>query len=138
METGLKRKLIAGITIVTLVGIATIGQVGESKAEADGTWVNDQLAENNAAISGAGYEKKEEIKQNANGDIKDTINGKLEPKVKTAEEELQEMLDEYYRLKLEGLESSDEYKYLEEQISITKKSIYDRYVKEVDAIFAGQ
>lgn len=138
MEIGLKRKLIAGITIVTLVGIATLGQVGGNKAEADGTWVNDQLAENNAAIAGAGYEKKEEIKQNANGDIKDTINGKLEPKVKTAEEELQEMLDEYYRLKLEGMTESPEYKYLEEQIEKTKLSILDRYKKEIDTIFAGQ
>lgn len=133
-----KRILVIGGTLLTLVGVATVGQVGgNGEAEASGTWVNDQLATNNKSIAGAGYEKKEELIQSSDEDIKNTINGKLDGKVKTAEEELQEMLEQYYQMKLDGLESSAEFKYLEQQIAITKKSIYDRYVKEVDAIFAG-
>ncbi|MEI2465135.1 hypothetical protein [Niallia taxi] len=139
MNMRAKKLLVVGGTLLTLAGVAVVGQVGgNSEAEASGTWVNDQLAANNKTIANAGYEKKEEIIKSSDEDIKNTINGKLDGKVKTAEEELQEMLDQYYQMKLDGLEDSEEYKYLEQQIAITKKSIYDRYVKEVDAIFAGK
>jgi len=138
METGLKRKLVIAGTILTLVGVATLGNAGGNSAKADETWVNDQLAANNKVIANAGFAKKEELKKNANGDIKATINGKLSPELEKAQSELEKMLEEYYKMKLDGLTDSDEYRFLEQKIYETQNSILDRYKKEIDTIFAGQ
>lgn len=138
MKIGLKRKLVIAGTILTLVCVATLGNAVGNSAKADETWVNDQLAANNKVIANAGFTKKEELKKNANGDIKASINGKLSPELEKAQSELEKMLEEYYKMKLDGLTDSDEYRFLEQKIYETQNSILDRYKKEIDTIFAGQ
>ncbi|MFS0657483.1 hypothetical protein AB1L07_02495 [Niallia alba] len=136
----LKRNLIGAGLVLVLGGVAVVGNIGElsETASADESWLPGQLAENNAKIAKAGFEKKEEIKSNANGDIKETINGKLSPELEKAQSDLEKMLEEYYQMKLDGLDSSPEFTYLEEAIKTTQASILDRYKKEIDTIFAGQ
>lgn len=139
MRTGLKRVLGMTGLVLALGGVAVVGNIGgNSSASADESWLSEQVAENNRAIAGAGYNKKEEIKSNAEEDIKETINGKLSPELEQAQLDLEKMLDEYYQLKLDGLTESDQYKYLEQKIQETQASILDRYKQEIDSIFAGQ
>lgn len=139
MKTGLKRVLGMTGLVLALGGVSVVGNIGgNSSASADESWLSQQVAENNATIAKAAFNKKEELKGNATSDIKNTINGKLSPELEKAQSDLEKMLEEYYQMKLDGLESSPEFAYLENAIKTAQESLADRYKKEIDTIFAGQ
>jgi hypothetical protein len=52
--------------------------------------------------------------------------------------DLEKLLDQYYQMKLDGLEGTQAYKDLEAQIAAIKQSVYDRYTKEIVQVFASQ
>lgn len=61
----------------------------------------------------------------------------LSPEIQAQQDELQRLLEEYYQMKVDGLESTAEYKELENQIEIIKQDVLTRYKSEIDSAFDG-
>ena len=77
--------------------------------------------------------KTEELaKQDLTGQIKTVLN----PKIAEEQAELERLLEEYYRLKVLGLENSPEFKKVESDIEKIRTNAYNRFKADIDAMFA--
>lgn len=107
-----------------------------TKATTD--WKTDAINSANSVLGESGYNKKEELKSQASTDINAKVTEDIGTEVDTQKADLEKLLDQYYQMKIDGLENTQTYKDLESQIATIKQSIYERYTKEIDAIFASQ
>jgi hypothetical protein len=121
---------VVGVTLA-LGGIFAIG----SAVGATSDWKNEVVIEASRQIGGAGFEKKEEILTNA--DIGSQMKQVLQPTIQQQEDELARLLEEYYNMKLQGLQDTPEFKEIEQQIEQIKVNVYERYRKEIDDAFEG-
>lgn len=124
-----KVALTAALVFVLLFGGLFVG----SKIGANSSWTSEIATFANQQINAAGHAKKEELK---NSDITEQMKLMLDPKIAEEQAELERLLEEYYKMKLAGLESSPEFKKLEADIEVIRKNSYNRYVKEIDLLFA--
>ena len=60
----------------------------------------------------------------------------LDPKIAEEQAELERLLEEYYRMKVEGLTDSPEFKKVEADIEKIRQNAYNRFTKEIDTLFA--
>lgn len=125
-----KKKVVltAVLVLVLLFGGLFIG----SKIGANSSWTSEIATFANQQINAAGFAKKEELK---NSDITAEMKMMLDPKIAEEQAELERLLEEYYKMKLAGMESSPEFKKLEADIEIIRKNSYNRYIKEIDTLF---
>lgn len=122
--------LVVAIVAAFLIGGIFIGsQIGASSG-----WSNELTSEVNKQLGAVGFEKKEEILQS---DITAEMKEVLDPKIAEEEAALKKMLEEYYELKLQGLENSPEFAELEKKIEQIRLSIFNRYKVEIDSMFNG-
>ena len=128
MKNTKKVLLIVGLLLVFLVGGMFLG----SKIGANSSWTNEVLSEANKQISAAGYAKKEELKKQ---DITGNMKQMLDPKIAEEQAELERLLEEYYKLKLAGLENTEEFRKVELEIEKIKTIIFNRYKTEIDLLF---
>lgn len=127
-----KSTKIAGIVLGLGVMFSTGAIVG-----ANVDWKTSVESEANRRIAAAGYHKREEIKAKA-GDLSQQMLDALNPKIQAEQDELTRLLEEYYQLKIKGLTESEDFRLLEQKIEQIRNNQYERYKKEIDAIFAGQ
>lgn len=123
-----KVALTAALVFVLLFGGLFVG----SKIGANSSWTSEIATFANQQINAAGFAKKEELK---NSDITESMKVMLDPKIAEEQAELERLLEEYYKMKLAGLESSPEFKKLESDIEVIRKNSYNRYIKEIDLLF---
>jgi hypothetical protein len=133
MEMGkkYKKKIVVGLVLVCVFGLGTI-------AGAASDWFTNGVNKANSEIGSAGYNKKEEIKANAEADIAAKVDAEISKTIDAKELELQQLLEEYYQIRINGLTDSTRYKELETKIEAIKKSVYERYRNEIDLLFDGQ
>ncbi|WP_144509882.1 hypothetical protein [Bacillus sp. FJAT-22090] len=129
MKNTKKVLLVVALLLVFLVG----GLFAGSKIGANSSWTNEIVTLANKQISAAGFAKKEELKQR---DLTDNMKQMLDPKIAEEQAELERLLEEYYRLKLEGLEDSPEFKKVESDIEKIRTNVFNRYKEELDLLFA--
>jgi hypothetical protein len=130
-------KIAIGATLT--LGVFSAGLFSSSvftKATTD--WKTDAINAANSSLGSTGYTEKEKLKASATTDINATVQGAIGDDVEAQKAELQKMLNDYYNLKLAGMTETQSFKDLEIQIKGIQKSIYDRYTKELDAVFATQ
>lgn len=125
-----KKKVVltAILVFVLLFGGMFVG----SKIGANSSWTSEIATIANQQINAAGFAKKEELKgQNITNEMKQM----LDPKIAEEQAELERLLEEYYRMKLAGMEGSPEYVQLEKDIEKIRLNSFNRYKAEIDAIF---
>lgn len=125
-----KKKVIltAVLVFVILIGGMFVG----SKIGANSSWTSEIATIANQQINAAGFAKKEELK---NSDITEQMKTMLDPKIAEEQAELERLLEEYYRMKLAGLEGSPEYIQLEKDIEKIRLNSFNRYKAEIDLLF---
>jgi hypothetical protein len=123
-------KIIGGVLIASLI----FGVGNFTGASTD--WQTTSFLKANDIISGAGFDKKEEIAGNAQADILKKIDSEIGETIETESAELQRLLDQYYKMKLENLDQSPEFLALEKRIAEITDGAYARFKAEIDALFA--
>lgn len=116
------------IAVVLLIGGMFVG----TKMGANSNWTNEVATIANQQINAAGFAKKEELK---NRGLTDSMKMLLDPKIAEEQAELERLLEEYYRLKLSGMENTPEFEQLEKDIEKIRVNSFNRYAKEIDALF---
>ncbi|MEX0596603.1 MAG: hypothetical protein WD512_08885 [Candidatus Paceibacterota bacterium] len=122
----------ASIILTVLILVSGAFYVG-SNTKATFSWDTEVINNANSEIGKAGYDKKNEIIENA--DIASEMAAILDPKLEAEKAELQDLLDQYYQMKLDNLSESAEFKEIEARIEIIKQNIYNRYTAEIDLLF---
>jgi len=117
-------------TLITVILGAMFG-LG-TYAGANNTWQAEVINEANSRIGSAGYHKRDEIVEY---NIGDQMKQALDPKIKQYEDELAQMLEEYYQLKIQGIIDGEEITSLEIQMEAKKQEIFERYSADIDAMF---
>jgi hypothetical protein len=69
-------------------------------------------------------------------DITQTLDGEVTSTVDANAEELRRLMEEYYRMKLEGLSDTPEFRALEQKIEELMLGVYGSYKTQVDNAFA--
>jgi molecular chaperone GrpE (heat shock protein) len=123
-----KKKIVTGIGLVSIFAVGTY-------TGANSSWFTTAINDANSKISQAGWDKKEEIIIKSPEDINKKVQELTGAEIDTKSAELQKMLEDYYQLRLSGLENSPEYLELEKQIEEIKNFSYERFKAEIDAIF---
>jgi hypothetical protein len=101
-------------------------------------WQTNAINNANSTLGAAGYDKKNALINGATADISNKTQQDLGAEVDQQKADLEKLLDEYYQMKLNGLEGTQAYKDIESQIAAIKESIYQRYTAEIDKVFASQ
>jgi hypothetical protein len=126
-----KKIIVIGIGLVSIFAIGTY-------TGANSSWFTTAINDANSKISQAGWDKKEEIIIKSAEEIDQKVQESIGFEIDTQSAELQKMLEDYYQMRLDGLENSPEYLELERQIEEIKNGAYDRFKLEIDAIFDSQ
>jgi len=127
----MKKKL---LFVAILVTVLITGLFLGSKSGASSDWSNELTSEVNKQLGAVGFQKKEEILQS---DITAEMKEVIDPKIAEEEADLERMLQEYYEMKLAGLQDTAEYAELEAKIETIKMNIYNRYIQEINLMFEG-
>jgi hypothetical protein len=119
-----------------ILGLGVVFAVGNLTSNASLDW--KQNAENRAfnALLDARDEIQGDILDNTASDIDTTIQDGISDTVDTSADELKRLMEEYYRMKLEGLTDSPEFTALETKIDTLMMNVYGGYKTEVDKAFA--
>lgn len=127
-------KVIIGTGLVVTLSIG--GLFANNKYGASDSWVNQIISQAGDDMALTGFNKTEELL--SDGSITGQMKIMLDPEIAAQQKELERLLEEYYRMKIEGLTDTEEYKAVEEQIARIKETTLNHYKKEIDAAFAGQ
>jgi hypothetical protein len=134
-------KKVLKVSGVVLVGALVFGGgffANQVKTNATTDWKTDATNAANSALGQSGYNEKEKLKSSAPNDINNVVQNKINAEVQAQQADLQNLLDQYYQDKLNGLTDTAEFKSLEAQIVQIKENIKDRYTAEIDQVFASQ
>ncbi|MCM3387272.1 hypothetical protein M3649_03885 [Ureibacillus chungkukjangi] len=125
---------VAGLVLAmgTILGLCMVFLPNESEVGANSDWTNEVLTEANVSIGNAGFNKKEELKGRS---VTESVKSTLNPMIEEEKKELEQMLEDYYNLQLQGLTDTEEYRILETKIEALKQSIFNRYKSEIDLLF---
>ena len=120
------------LSMVTILGLCVVFIPNESEVGASSDWTNEVLTEANASIGSAGFNKKESLKEQS---ITENVKETLSPMIEEEKKELEQMLQDYYDMQLQGLTDTEEYRILEGKIEELKISVFNRYKSEIDQLF---
>ena len=124
MKKAIKLTLIVAV-LGAMFGLGTY-------AGANTDWKTEVISEASNRIGAAGYNKRDEI---VGYNISEQMKTALDPKIKQYEDELAQMLEDYYQLKLAGVVEGEEITALEADMELIKQEIFDRYSADIDAMF---
>lgn len=128
MKNTKKVLFVVGLLLVFLIG----GMFAGSKIGANTNWTNEVVSLANKQLGQAGFAKKEELK---NTDITGEMKQMLDPKIAEEQAALEKLLEEYYQMKLAGLEDTPEFRKVEADIEKIRLDVFNRYKGEIDALF---
>lgn len=128
------KKKVSVLFVVAVLAILIGGLFIGTKIGASTGWSNELASLANKELGATGFEKKEEILGN---DITAEMKEVLDPKINSEQDALEKLLEDYYQMKLAGLQDTVEYKALELQIENLKLTIFNRYKADIDTMFEG-
>jgi hypothetical protein len=134
-------KKVLKVSGLVLAGALVFGGgffANQVKTNATTDWKTDATNAANSELGNAGYQKKEALINSASTDINAKVQQDIGVEVDQQKADLEKLLEQYYQMKIDGLENTQAYKDLEAQIAAIKQSVYDRYTKEIDQVFAAQ
>ncbi|MED1863347.1 hypothetical protein P4V41_07745 [Fictibacillus nanhaiensis] len=120
-----------GLTVLALFGTGTF--VG-----ANTDWKSKVINDSYSGFLDTASDKTDELTSDVSGDINEKVQSEISGTVDKQHEELERLLDEYYKLKLAGYTNSEEYKQLEQQIITIRTNVYESYKKRIDEAFVGK
>lgn len=118
------------------LGIAFGGGVIATKATTD--WQTNAINSANANLGQAADSETTKLTNSASTDINSKVQDQLNSEVQSQQAELQNLLDQYYQDKLNGLQDTAQFKSLEAEITQIKENILARYKENIDQVFAAQ
>ena len=125
----MKKSIKAIIGAGVLAGAFITGNIASG---AQVSWTTSVEGEANERISKAGFDTKEELLNEAQS-LPGVMVEKSDPYIEDYEKELEKMLEEYYKMKVDGLVETEEFKNLEKRMDEIKTTIFNRYKKDIDA-----
>lgn len=128
------KKKVSVLFVIAVLALLIGGLFVGTKIGASTGWSNELATFANSELGATGFQKKEEILDN---NITEEMKDVLDPKITAEQAALEKMLDDYYRMKLAGLQDTPEYKALEKQIEGLKLTIFNRYKADIDKMFTG-
>jgi hypothetical protein len=119
-----------------ILGLGVVFAVGNLSGNASLDW--SQNAQNRAynELLDTKKEVVGELLDDTAGDITNTLDSEVTSTVDTNADELRRLMEEYYRMRLEGLRNTPEFLALEQKINEIMMNIYGSYKTEVDNAFA--
>ena len=130
-----KFKKIAIITALALGVSAGALFTGVKIGASNINWVDQIIRQANSGMAQTAANKTEQLL--ADDSISGQMKIMLDPEIEAQEKELERLLEEYYRMKLDGLTDTDEFKAVQDRIGQIKQTTLEYYKKEIDAAFAG-
>lgn len=124
-----KKVLIGGILAVIIFGAGLFG----GKVFGNSSWSTTVINSANATLAKTGSEKAKELAANTN--LSREMQALFQSEIEAQQRELEQLLEEYYRMRLEGLADTSEYKEVGDRIEAIKRTLVNRYKSEIDAIF---
>jgi hypothetical protein len=120
-----------GLGIIALFGTGTfVGAGVDWKSTAINSAYNDLLATANTTNT--------ELTADVSGDINKQVETQIADTVEQQQLELERLLEEYYKMKLEGYTTSEEFLELEQQIITIRENVLDSFKKRIDEAFVGK
>lgn len=136
----MKKGIKIGVSVVAGLGIFSAGLFGKDavKTLAGSDWISS--AQNNAysELLTTANQKQDEIVKNIDSDVSEKVNSAIGNTVDEQQAELQRLLDEYYKMKLDGLENTPEFQSLEQKIKDIQSSVLAAFKEKIDQEFANQ
>jgi hypothetical protein len=130
-------KIILGTTLgLGVFATGLFSQQVYTKATTD--WKTNTINTASSTIGDSGYQKKQQLVNSATTDINAKIQQDITPEIDAQKADLEKLLDQYYQMKLDGLENSQDYKDLQNKITSLKNTYYNAYVQEIDKAFSAQ
>ena len=120
------------LSLAAVLGLSFVVVPENGEVDANNSWTNQAINNAYSDMLDTAHETNEEL---AKIDVNSHILATFEPKIKTEQELLAEMLEEYYQLQLNNLTETDRYKQLEKQIEELKVSIFNSFKSEIDKMF---
>jgi hypothetical protein len=120
-----------GLGIIALFGTGTFVGAGlDWKSNAINSAYNELLETANTT--------NDELTSDVSGDINKQVETQIADTVEQQQLELERLLEEYYKLKLEGYTTSEEFLSLEEQIKTIRENVLESYKQRIDEAFVGK
>lgn len=136
MNKGIKLTL----GIVAGLGIFGAGMFGKDtvKTFAGSSWSTN--AENAAygELIDTANSTKNELVSNIDSDVNSKINTAIGSSVDEQQAELARLLEEYYKMKLDGMTESEQFKQLEQRIRDIQQNVLESFKNQIDQEFANQ
>lgn len=129
----MKKKI--GLILAGIIVVGAVFGIG-NYVGANVDWRTQIVSETSVEMESFGEQVTTEL-VGANGE--NVLNGvkvALNPQVESAKSELEVLLEQYFQMKIDGLQETPEFQQIEQQIQQIKKSKLDRFTKEIDAAFA--
>lgn len=125
------------IGIVVLAGgLVTGGLFVGDRYGASTSWVNDIINQAGTDLDSTASGKTSELlKSNS---ISDQMRSILSPEIEAQQRELEQLLEDYYQMKIAGLANTEDFKAVQLKIQQLRGTMLARYKKEIDAAFTGQ
>ncbi|MED3562386.1 hypothetical protein [Bacillus xiapuensis] len=133
----MKKGVKIAVSSVAMAGIFSAGLFGKDiVTKAGSSW--STTAQNNAysELLSTGNVTKDNLVSNLDSDVNDKVNAAIQGTIDEQQKELQKLLEQYYQMKLDGLENSPEFLALDQKIKDIKASVLDAFKKQIDAEFA--
>lgn len=133
MKKGLKvTGLVVGV--VSLIGLG-----GVFGASASGLSFQDNVVNNAYSdLLDTASSTVNKLTGNVDSDIQNKTQEQIQSSVDQQQKELEQLLDEYYQMKLDNATDTKQFKDLEERIKQVKESVAEAYKQRIDEAFEGK
>lgn len=130
-------KNIKKVTVIVLAALVLLagGIIFGSTVGANSNWQSDLNLAAQREIDASGHELVQEFKQQG---LTEQMKTAIDPKIAEEQAELERLLNEYYRMKIEGLTETPEFAELEAKVEELRRLAYKRFTGEIDAMFTGK
>lgn len=131
----MNKKFLLGIGVSVLgLGLAFGGGVVATKATTD--WQTNAINKAQSDLKQQAYDKANVLSNQASTDINAKVNAAVSDEMKAKQDELNQLMEQYYQMKLNGITNTAEFKSVEDQITKIQQWALDQYKSQIDQTFA--
>lgn len=130
-------KITLGLTLAA--GVFSAGFFGKDiSTHASSDWQTSEANKAQAEMQKTASDTTTSLSNGVSTDINSTIDSQVSAEIKKQQDELNQLLQQYYDLKLQGLTDTQQYKDLVAKIDYYKQWAFDNYKQQIDQAFAAQ
>lgn len=130
------KKAIKVATFVAGLGLVFgAGSMFGKETGATGDWVTNAINSAYSEMITTANSTVDEVATNVETDVNEKVQSEIQQSVDSKQAELEKLLEEYYRLKLEGLTETEEFKKVESQIEAIQQDLLNTFKQRIDEEF---